>query len=451
MHKSTNCTATGFSGSSSKPCTTFRATNPGNMAEDDCNDGQPQQHDEGHERNQAIPVIVNARKTTFNPVKKAQNKSNLKNIKRSNKLLQALDLPTVMNVNPRSIYNKVKEFHNFVIEEDIDCVFMSESWERPNQPLDNIIHLPNHTVISNPHQRKGVGGRPALIINNKKFHVKNLTQSLIDIPWGVEATWALISPRNITSNSKIKRIAVCSVYSKPDSRKKSLLLDHINQAFNIISTKYGDGLHFIIAGDTNDLKIDNILNLSHTMRQLVMDVTRLDPPAMLDPIISTLGAYYQQPVCLPPLDADPDTNGKPADHLIVVMRPVNTLNNKPGRNFREVKVRPLTKSGLTKFKTWVQEQDWKEILEKESVDTKAERLHNMVVNKLDECCPEKIRRISSDDEPWFKESLKRLERKKKRLFRRIETPESTKESRKYMRKRLKKPKEISRRIPLMMC
>ena len=182
-----------------------------------------------------------------------------------------------------------------------------------------------------------------------------------------------------------------------------------------------------------------------------MDVTRLDPPAMLDPIMSTLGAYYQQPVCLPPLDADPDTNGKPADHLIVVMRPVNTLNNKPGRNFREVKVRPLTKSGLTKFKTWVQEQDWKEILEEESVDTKAERLHNMVVNKLDECCPEKIRRISSDDEPWFKESLKRLERKKKRLFRRIETPESTKESRKYMRKRLKKPKEISRRIPLMMC
>ena len=79
------------------------------MAEDDCNDGQPQQHDEGHERNQAIPVIVNTRK---NPVKKAPNKSNLKNIKRSNQLLQALDLPTVMNVNPRSIYNKVKEFHN---------------------------------------------------------------------------------------------------------------------------------------------------------------------------------------------------------------------------------------------------------------------------------------------------------------------------------------------------
>ena len=88
---------------------------------------------------------------------------------------------------------------------------MSESWERPDKPLDQIINLPNHTVISNPHQRIGVGGRPALILNNSKYHVRNLTQSLIQIPWGVEATWALISPKNVTSDGKIKRIAMCSV------------------------------------------------------------------------------------------------------------------------------------------------------------------------------------------------------------------------------------------------
>ena len=331
--------------------------------------------------------------------------------------MQALNLPTIMNVNPRSIYNKKQEFHKFVEEESIDCIFMSESWERPENPLNDIINLPNHTVISNPHQRKGVGGRPALIINNSKYHIRNLTQTLIEIPWGVEATWAIISPKEVTNDSKIKRIALCSLYSKPDSRKKSLLIDHINHAFNLISTKYSDGLHFIIAGDTNDLKLDNILNLSDGMKQLVTDVTRLDPPAMLDPIISTLGAFYQKPVCLPPLDPDPDTNGKPADHLIVVMRPVNSLNNKPGRTFREVKVRPLRQLGMEKLKNWIQTQEWKEILEENSVDKKAEVLHNMVLDKLDEFCPEKIRKISSDDKPWFTEQLKTLKRKKSRLFR----------------------------------
>ena len=152
------------------------------------------------------------------------------------------------------------------------------------------------------------------------------------------------------------------------------------------------------------------------MKQLVNNVTRLDPPAMLDPIISTLGAYYQQPVRLPPLDPDPDSNGSPSDHLIVVMRPVTTLNNKPGRTFREVKVRPLTRSGMGKFQTWIQDQSWKQVLNEASVDKKAETLHNMVINKLDECCPEKNRRISSDDRPWYTEQLKRLSRKKSREF-----------------------------------
>ena len=264
-----------------------------------------------------------------------------------------------MNVNPRSIYNKIQEFHTFVKEETIDCVFMSESWERPNQPLQEIINLPNYKVISNPHQRKGVGGRrqPALIINTDKYYVKNLTQSLIEIPWGVEATWALISPKNVTNDSIIQKIAVCSLYCKPDSRKKSLLLDHINLAYNIISSKYGKGLNFIIAGDTNDLKLDNILNMSPNLKQLVSGVTRLSPPAMLDPIISTLGRYYQQPVCLPPLDPDPDSNGSPSDHLIVVMKPLNTINNKPARTYKEVTVCPLPNSGLSKFKSWEQDQN----------------------------------------------------------------------------------------------
>ena len=66
------------------------------------------------------------------------------------------------------------------------------------------------------------------------------------------------------------------------SRKKILHLDHISDA---------RGLHFIIAGDSNDLNLDPILNLSQNFQQIVHDWTRLDPPALLDPIITTLHCY----------------------------------------------------------------------------------------------------------------------------------------------------------------
>ena len=106
-------------------------------------------------------------------------------VKRSNKPIQALNLPVVANINPRSVYNKVDEFHTFVEQENIDLVFMSESWEREEKSLQEIIHLENHEIVSNVHQRKGKGGRPAIFVDKTKFTVQNLTNTMIQIKWGL--------------------------------------------------------------------------------------------------------------------------------------------------------------------------------------------------------------------------------------------------------------------------
>ena len=96
------------------------------------------------------------------------------------------------------------------------------------------------------------------------------------------------------------------------------MLDHISDAFHILNTKYGRGLEFVIAGDTNDLNLGPILDLSPKFQQIVNDFTRLNPPAILDPIITTMPNLYQVPECLDPLDADPDKNGSKSDHKIVI-------------------------------------------------------------------------------------------------------------------------------------
>jgi hypothetical protein len=266
---------------------------------------------------ESIPVFVSKRNNVFSqPLKrKCYNKT----VKRSSKVLEALDLPSVLNLNPRSVYNKVDEFHSLVNELQVDLLFMSESWERENQTLDQIINLENYQVISNVHQRSGKGGRPALIINDSKYHVENITNSLISIPWGVEITWALLTPKQVTQRSVVKKIAVASIYSKPNSVKKTLLLDHIAESYHLLNSKYQSGLFFILAGDTNELKLDSILNLSPNLKQLVSTPTRLDPDRILDPIITDLSKYYQNPICLPPLDNDPDKDGVPSDHLMPYM------------------------------------------------------------------------------------------------------------------------------------
>ena len=166
-------------------------------------------------------------------------------------------------------------------------------------------------------------------------------------------------------------------------------LDHIAQTYNFPSTKYGKGLYWILAGDTNDLKLVSILNLSPNMKSVVLSPTRLNPDRILDNIITDMSKWYQTPKCLPPLNGDVGSGGKPSDHLTVIMEPICVLNNKPARTTREVTVRPLKQSGIDLFEDWLKKQTWQEVFKAETVDKKAETLQNMLMNKVDdpELCP----------------------------------------------------------------
>ena len=167
--------------------------------------------------------------------------------------------------------------------------FLSETWDRVTQPLENLINLENYRVITSPNPRNFRGGKPALVINEEKFHIKPLNPEPITVPDGVEAVWALITPKNSKQTNQFNHIAVAAIYYRgPKSTKKEELFDHIAKTYHFLMAKYGTGLQFIIAGDTNRLNLKPILNLSPSLKQLVTTPTRLNPDAILDPIITTI-------------------------------------------------------------------------------------------------------------------------------------------------------------------
>ena len=161
----------------------------------------------------------------------------------------------------------------------------------------------------------------------------------------------MLTPKNIRHDSKIQKIVCCAIYIQPTSKTKSLLLDHIAETFHLLSTKYTRGLHFVLAGDFNGLKIDPILRLSPRLRQIVTDFTRLNPPAILDPIVTTLSHLYQTPICVEPLDPDDFSDGAPSDHRIPLAKPINVIENKCSRQERLIKFRPISEKGIELFKT----------------------------------------------------------------------------------------------------
>ena len=223
--------------------------------------------------------------------------------------------------------NKVEQIARFIEEEDIDVAFISESHDRENKKLEDIFKLDTHTVISNIHQRpdKEKGGRPALIVNKYKYNVENITNTCINIPWGVEITWALLTPKQVTKDSVIKKVVLGAIYVKPKSKKITATIDHIAEVYNSLRAKYGHGLHWILAGDTNQMKLGPILRLNKNLKSVVRSPTRINhknlaKSSILDNIITDLNNWYQEPKCLPPIEPDSST-GKPSDHLMVIWEP----------------------------------------------------------------------------------------------------------------------------------
>ena len=340
-----------------------------------------------------------------------------KTLKRNSKVINALELPKVMNINPRSIYNKAEEFCLLLDMYESDVIFMSESWDRKDKPLDEIIKKEHFRIIKNIVQRDFKGGKPALFINEEKYYVKPLCPEPLTVPIGVEAVWALITPKSKSTRSHFNNIALCSIYYRgPKSTQKDDLFDHIAESYNYLMAKYGSKLHFIIAGDTNRLNLSPILNLSPRFKQVVQTPTRLNPDAILDPIITTLSDFYQDPVTKPPIQNDAEKSGKPSDHLVVLMDPISESDNRPRRQYRTVTFRPLPESGFKAMEKWLLKETWIILYSSPDVEEKAEILQKTLMEKVNLFFPLKTTRFSDDDEPWVSDRLKKLDRKRKREF-----------------------------------
>ena len=104
----------------------------------------------------------------------------------------------------------------------------------------------------------------------------------------------------------------------------------------MISNRFTNGLYFLISGDSNCLNLDPIVNLSSQLKQIVDKPTRGN--AILEPVITDLHSFYQKPLIEAPLQSDTE-NGEESDHKIVLVKPLNNIENKVENKVMFEKVR----------------------------------------------------------------------------------------------------------------
>ena len=141
------------------------------------------------------------------------------------------------------------------------------------------------------------GGVGCAVIVNTRNWLSHKLEDII-VPQGLEVVWVKVAPKH---NCDLKLLIVCGIYSKPNSRKKTVLSDHLSMNYYLLKMRFPLA-KFIFLGDFNCYKPDPILSLSPQLCHLVYYKTCGDK--VFDLEVTDMHQWYHPPVTSEPLLPD---------------------------------------------------------------------------------------------------------------------------------------------------
>ena len=121
-------------------------------------------------------------------------------------------------------------------------------------------------------------------------------------------------------------------------------------------------------------------------------------------------------MCGPPVPCDDPTKGVPSDHSTPVAHPLSS--DYQNKNVYKTKVaQPLPDSGIREFGRWISAEDWASVPDNISPTEQVQKLQELLTDKMNEIFPKKSFRVTQQDKAWINFELKKLDRLKKREYR----------------------------------
>lgn len=307
-------------------------------------------------------------------------------------------LPTFYMTNAQSIGNKFEEAEIIFGQNEIDIGVITETWFSNKMP-ENQLDIPNYILFSKCRSGKRGGG--------VGIYVKDdISASIIDdlvVPAELECIWVKVRPKRLPRS--ITAIAICAVYITTNSPNQNLLEDHLLESVDSLRSKY-PGIGVLILGDFNRMDMHALLR-GNDLYQIIEFNTRANAKLDLMLTNSTLRDFYADPRALSPIGL--------SDHVSVLWKPkserVAAMNN-----LKTKITRPLNVSGIQSFGSWIQRQNWHEVLENGDTQGKANAFYSILDLGVSTCFPEKKRKIHNKDKPWITQKIKHLVLKRQKAF-----------------------------------
>jgi hypothetical protein len=175
-----------------------------------------------------------------------------------------------MVTNHRSIFAKVNNLIDEILENDMHLGLHSEIWEDAEQighanNIEEALEFQGIQYISTPRPNRRGGGAAITLISDSPFLQSKVDNSTLSGDQSLEVCWGIFKPKKPTGH--IKCLIVCAFYLPPSSRKKSALVEHINLNYFSLKSQYPSSA-FVCGGDKNDLTFSSSSTLTPAFAKL---------------------------------------------------------------------------------------------------------------------------------------------------------------------------------------
>ena len=386
-----------------------------------------------------VPVWCGHR--PLRPAQEERRVSVRRTVRRDNRLVEALSLPSFTGYNMRSARAKLRSLGEDMEMRETDLSFLCEVWEREDSKdfqdkVEEVLEMTNIHYISNPRRGNRRGGGVGIAYTGIDF---NITKLNIPVEQPLEIVWALL--RSTQQHSKIRKIILISFYSPPRfGRHNQTLIDHIFINLNKLRILH-PGSGTIMVADVNNLKVERILSMDPSLKSINKKPTRKEK--CLDVVITDLHRFFEVPDIIPPVPVDRGEKGVPSDHMGTFTKPRSNHTKPPQNNHKTIQ--PMPNSLMEKYNITIAREDWRCLMDDMTSTEMVDLFEKKSREMTDAVFPLRKVLVKEDDKPHFNEKLRLLKRQRQRIYRKegksLKYVEKKKEFKEKEKKEARKYKE----------
>ena len=303
--------------------------------------------------------------------------------------------PSLMVANVMSLVPKIDEVLEFVLRNNINLAFITETWLKESV-ANTVVNILGYEIKRRDRVMNNHGGVCLYIKDNIKC------RSLEDLTCcnDHEILWLYLRPNRLPRG--ISCLIVAVVYHPPGSDDQHIR-DHLFDSLTKAESTYPN-CGIIIAGDFNRLDLKR-LKKHFRLTQLVKCPTRKD--AILDLIFTNMSEYYAEPQSFPPFGL--------SDHnTVMVTAKLRTPKSIIKKTVTRRDRRASCKASMGRY---LASLDWPVLLPpQKSCEDMMEVFKEVVFIGLDLLMPTKQIPVCTADAPWMVGSLKSLILKRQNAF-----------------------------------